>query len=242
MNILLFHLMPYADLDLEATRDYPTPWVTLPNSFYDPKKGHALYNRYLDELEYGEALGFDGLCVNEHHQTAYGIMPSPIVTAAALSRRTSKARIAILGSALPLRANPLTVAEEHAMIDVITGGRVISGFVRGVGSEYFSFGTNPVHSLERHKEAADLVIKAWTQPGPFRWEGTHYQRTAEHWLKNMDAHRDEILPLFATTYGAAQATKWWAYWRVFYLACAELWGYRRGEEWLVSHYLFRRTE
>ena len=70
MNILLFHLMPYADLDMEATKDYKTPWVTLPNSFYDPKKGHLLYNRYLDELEYGEELGFDGLCVNEHHQTA----------------------------------------------------------------------------------------------------------------------------------------------------------------------------
>ena len=85
MNVLLFHLMPYADLDLEATRDYPTSWVTLPNSFYDPKKGHALYNRYLDELELGEKMGFDGLCVNEHHQTAYGMMPSPIVTAASTS-------------------------------------------------------------------------------------------------------------------------------------------------------------
>ena len=73
----LFHLMPYADLDLEASKDFPTVWATLPNSFYDPQKGHALYNRYLDELEYGERLGFDGLCVNEHHQTAYGLMPSP---------------------------------------------------------------------------------------------------------------------------------------------------------------------
>ncbi|MFM9882274.1 MAG: flavin-dependent oxidoreductase, partial [Burkholderiales bacterium] len=70
MNVFLFHLMPYADLDLEAARKYPASWVTLPNSFYDPKKGHLLYNRYLDELEYGETLGFDGLCVNEHHQNA----------------------------------------------------------------------------------------------------------------------------------------------------------------------------
>jgi alkanesulfonate monooxygenase SsuD/methylene tetrahydromethanopterin reductase-like flavin-dependent oxidoreductase (luciferase family) len=174
MNVLLFHLMPYADIDVEEAKKYPTCWVVMPNTMYDPKKGHALYNRYLDELEYGEKLGFDGLCVNEHHQTAYGMMPSPIVTASALSRRTSKAKIAILGSALPLRNNPLTVAEEHAMIDNITGGRVISGFVRGIGAEYFSFGANPTFSHERFHEAHDLIIRAWTEPGPFEFFGKHY--------------------------------------------------------------------
>jgi alkanesulfonate monooxygenase SsuD/methylene tetrahydromethanopterin reductase-like flavin-dependent oxidoreductase (luciferase family) len=174
MNILLFHLMPYAELDLEAAKDYRAVWCDFPNSFYDPKKGHALYNRYLDELEYGEALGFDGLCVNEHHQTAYGMMPSPIVTASALSRRTTKAKIAILGSALPLRSNPLTVAEEHAMIDNITGGRLISGFVRGIGSEYHTFGVNPTLSHERFHEAHDLIVRAWTEPGPFEFFGKHY--------------------------------------------------------------------
>ena len=174
MNVLLFHLMPYADLDLGAAKDYATVWTHLPNRFYDPKKGHALYNRYLDELEYGEQLGFDGLCVNEHHQTAYGMMPSPIVTAAALARRTSKAKIAILGSALPLRTHPLTVAEEHAMIDNITGGRLISGFVRGIGAEYHTFGVNPTFSHERFHEAHDLIVRAWTEPGPFEFKSKHY--------------------------------------------------------------------
>ena len=75
--------MPYADLDLAAGRKNGTVWVTLPNRNYDPEKGHRLYNRYLDELEYGEELGFDVVAVNEHHQTAYGLMPSPIVTASA---------------------------------------------------------------------------------------------------------------------------------------------------------------
>jgi alkanesulfonate monooxygenase SsuD/methylene tetrahydromethanopterin reductase-like flavin-dependent oxidoreductase (luciferase family) len=175
MNVMLFHLMPYADLDLEAADKHPSAWATLPNRFYDPVKGHALYNRYLDELEYGEQLGFDGLCVNEHHQTAYGIMPSPIVTASALSRRTSRAKSAILGSALPLRTHPLTIAEEHAMIDNITGGRLISGFVRGIGAEYHVFGVNPTTSHERFHEAHDLIIRAWTEPGPFAFHGKHYQ-------------------------------------------------------------------
>jgi alkanesulfonate monooxygenase SsuD/methylene tetrahydromethanopterin reductase-like flavin-dependent oxidoreductase (luciferase family) len=174
MNVMLFHLMPYADLDLEASKDFPTVWATLPNRFYDPQKGHALYNRYLDELEYGERLGFDGLCVNEHHQTAYGMMPSPIVTAAALARRTSRAKIAILGSAIPLRTHPLTLAEEHAMIDNITGGRLISGFVRGIGAEYHITGVNPTISHERFHEAHDLIIKAWSEPGPFEWHSKHY--------------------------------------------------------------------
>jgi hypothetical protein len=87
MRVMMFHLMPYADLDLSVKDHYRSVWVVLPNTYFDPVKGHALYNRYLDELELGAELGFDGVCVNEHHQCAYGIMPSPVVTASALSRR-----------------------------------------------------------------------------------------------------------------------------------------------------------
>ena len=70
--------------------------------------------------------------------------------------------------------------------------------------------------------------------------GMHYSKTSEAWLQNMDKHKAEIMPLFAETYGKEQATKWWVYWRIFYLACAELWGYNNGEEWIVSHYLFTK--
>ena len=174
MQVILFHLMSYADLDFEATKDHETVWVNLPNKYFDPVKGHQLYNRYLDELEYGEVLGFDGVAVNEHHQTAYGLMPSPVVMASALARRTKKVKIAILGSALPLREHPITVAEEHAMIDVITGGRLISGFVRGIGAEYHTFGINPTISHDRFHEAHDLIVQAWTRPGPFSFTGRHY--------------------------------------------------------------------
>jgi alkanesulfonate monooxygenase SsuD/methylene tetrahydromethanopterin reductase-like flavin-dependent oxidoreductase (luciferase family) len=174
MEVVLFHLMPYADLDLEKGRANGTVWVNLPNSNFDPVKGHKLYNRYLDELEYGEELGFDAIAVNEHHQTASGLMPSPIVTASALARRTKRVKIAILGSALPLREHPLMVAEEHAMIDVISGGRLISGFVRGIGAEYHTFGVNPTFSHDRFHEAHDLIVRAWTEPGPFAFQGRHY--------------------------------------------------------------------
>jgi cyclopropane-fatty-acyl-phospholipid synthase len=69
-------------------------------------------------------------------------------------------------------------------------------------------------------------------------DGTHYQRTSEHWLDNMDAHRAEIEPILAETYGREQMRRWWVYWRVFFMSCAELWGFAKGEEWHVSHYLF----
>jgi cyclopropane-fatty-acyl-phospholipid synthase len=70
--------------------------------------------------------------------------------------------------------------------------------------------------------------------------GTHYEETSECWLKNMDRHREEIMPLLRETYGEKESVKWWNYWRVFFMACAELWGYRNGEEWHVSHYRFRK--
>ena len=100
---------------------------------------------------------------------------------------------------------------------------------------FFTGGQMPAHDLLPQFQDDLKLVADW------KINGTHYQRTAEHWLKNMDTHRAEILPLFAETYGAAHATKWWAYWRVFYMSCAELWRYRAGGEWLVSHYLFKKT-
>ena len=99
---------------------------------------------------------------------------------------------------------------------------------------FFSGGQMPAHDLLMQFQDDLKLVSDW------KVNGRHYQRTAEHWLQNMDAHRDEILSLFRDTYGPDQTTKWWAYWRTFYMACAELWGYHNGEEWLVSHYLFRK--
>jgi cyclopropane-fatty-acyl-phospholipid synthase len=99
---------------------------------------------------------------------------------------------------------------------------------------FFTGGMMPAHDLFPRCQDDLRLVESW------RVNGTHYARTAEHWLQNMDAHRAEIMPLFVATYGPGQAVKWWAYWRVFYLACAELWNFRQGGEWHVSHYLFRK--
>src|SRR5256885_13521991 len=95
MDLFMFHLMPWAYLP----PGYEGPaWVKCPNSFYDGRRGHALYNRYLDELVRAEALGFDGVCVNEHHANAYGNMPSPNLIASILARQTERMRIAVVRS------------------------------------------------------------------------------------------------------------------------------------------------
>ena len=99
MQFTFFHLMPYRPLDMTERHKHRAAWVVLPNSLYDPKKGADEYQSYIDQLVYAEKLGFDVIAVNEHHQTAYGLMPAPNLIAANLIARTSKAKIAISGRA-----------------------------------------------------------------------------------------------------------------------------------------------
>ncbi|HXG21557.1 MAG TPA: LLM class flavin-dependent oxidoreductase [Methylomirabilota bacterium] len=212
MEIYAFHLMPWPHLPADFAADkkrYPTSWVTLSNSYYDPVEGRRLYNQYLDELEYAETLGFDGVCVNEHHQNAYGTMPAPNIMAAMLARRTSRVKIAVVGNGLPLRDHPLRVAEEVAMLDVVSGGRIISGFVRGIGCEYFSLGVNPTYSMERFREAHDLIVRAWTDPGPFSWEGKHYEvRYVNVWPRPLQKPHP---PIWIPGFGSRETVDWCAH-------------------------------
>lgn len=206
MKFYMMHLMPYADLDLDYDKTYNSAWITLPNSYYDPKKGAKLYNRYLDELEYADQLGFDGVCVNEHHQNAYGLMPQPGVMAGALARRTKKVKIAILGRALPLLNNPVTVAEEFAMVDNITEGRFIAGFVRGIGAEYHAWSSNPADSHDRFHEAHDLILRAWTETGPFSFEGKHYHfEYVNLWPRPYQTPRP---PIWIPSQGSSETIEW----------------------------------
>jgi alkanesulfonate monooxygenase SsuD/methylene tetrahydromethanopterin reductase-like flavin-dependent oxidoreductase (luciferase family) len=175
MKFVFFHLMPYPYLPDDFDESYPSPSLTFPNKHFDRELGNRLYHRYLDELEHAERLGFDGIAVNEHHQTAYGLMPSPNIMAAALARRTERAQIMVLGNAIGIRGNPLRVAEEIAMIDHLTDGRLVSGFVRGIGWEYFAHSVNPTRSRDRFNEAHDLIVKAWTSEEMFQWVSPNYE-------------------------------------------------------------------
>jgi alkanesulfonate monooxygenase SsuD/methylene tetrahydromethanopterin reductase-like flavin-dependent oxidoreductase (luciferase family) len=166
--------MPWPYLPDDFQEKYDSAWVWLPNTLYDPVRGQDLYREYINTLAYADELGFDGVCVNEHHQNAYGLMPSPNVIAGALTQRTRRCKIAVIGNALPLYNPPLRVAEEFAMLDVMSGGRLIAGMVVGGGPEYFSYQRNPTYARERFREALDLIIAAWTKPGPFIWNSKHY--------------------------------------------------------------------
>ena len=112
--------------------------------------------------------------INEHHSTPSCVNVSANMTTGILGRITKQAKLLILGNILPIQDNPVQVAEQVAMADLISGGRVLSGFVRGVGVESWWANTNPVHNRERFEECHDLIMKCWTDPGPFRWEGKHY--------------------------------------------------------------------
>jgi alkanesulfonate monooxygenase SsuD/methylene tetrahydromethanopterin reductase-like flavin-dependent oxidoreductase (luciferase family) len=149
--------------------------LTFSNSHFNPALGADLYNEYLDEYEYSDEIGFDGLMLNEHHNTPTCMGAAMNLEAAILARTTKRAKIILLGNPLPIFDNPVRLAEELAEIDMISRGRLVSGFVRGTGIESWATNTNPAHNRERFQEAHDLVIKTWTTPGPFRWEGKHYQ-------------------------------------------------------------------
>jgi alkanesulfonate monooxygenase SsuD/methylene tetrahydromethanopterin reductase-like flavin-dependent oxidoreductase (luciferase family) len=174
VKFYFFHLMSWPYLPADFAEKHDSAWVWAPNSLFDPALGPDLYREYLDTLAYADELGFDGICVNEHHQTAYGLMPSPNLIAAALTQRTKRCRIAVVGNALPLYDPPQRVAEEFALLDNLSGGRLNAGMVVGGGPEYFAFQVDPTTAREKYREALDLIVKAWTTPGPFAWNSKHY--------------------------------------------------------------------
>ena len=216
MKFSFFHLMPYPYLPDDFDTAYESTSLTYPNANFDPSLGGALYARYLDELEYADQLGFDGIAVNEHHQSAYGLMPSPNLMAAALTRRTSRARIMVLGNAIGIRGNPLRVAEEIAMLDLMSGGRVDSGFVRGIGWEYFGHSINPTKSRSRFNEAHDLILKAWTSPEMFSWYGENYEyRYVNIWPRPL---QEPHPPIFIPGAGSTETMKFCAERRYTYMS------------------------
>lgn len=185
MKFTWFNLMPWPHLPEDFRQKNKSVWVDIDSTLYDPVKGHDVYNDYLDMLEYADSLGFDGIGVNEHHQNAYGLMPSPNIMAAAVSRRALNAAIVVLGNSLGLYNPPTRVAEEFAMLDVITGGRLVAGFPVGSSMDInYCYGDIPALSRERYQEAHDLIKRAWADPKPFAWNGRYTKlRYVNTWPK-----------------------------------------------------------
>jgi alkanesulfonate monooxygenase SsuD/methylene tetrahydromethanopterin reductase-like flavin-dependent oxidoreductase (luciferase family) len=176
MKVCMFHLMPYRWLPQDFDKRYHSVWVDIPSELFDPNMGNVLYNQSLDELEYAAELGYDGICVNEHHSNAYGMMPSPNLMAAALARRTRDVAIIVLGNSIALYNPPVRVAEEMAMLDCLSGGRIVAGIPVGSSADTnFAYGMTPAILRDRYYEAEELIVRAWTAAQVFSFNGRFTQ-------------------------------------------------------------------
>jgi alkanesulfonate monooxygenase SsuD/methylene tetrahydromethanopterin reductase-like flavin-dependent oxidoreductase (luciferase family) len=156
--------------------------VVVPSRLFDPKVGADLYHRYLDEWVLCDELGIN-IMTNEHHATATCADSVCTIPMAILARETKHVRLLALGMPIGNRNDPIRVAEEYAMLDVISRGRIEMGFVKGVPFEISPANTNPADLVGRFWEAHDLILKAMSShDGPFSWEGTHFQyRSVNVW-------------------------------------------------------------
>ena len=174
VQLFCWHFMAYPYLPKDFDDKYDSGWVTVPNRLWNNEKARGLYQEYIDQLAYADELGFDGLVLNEHHQNIYGLMPSPNLIAAALTQRTIRGKTVVLGNLLPLHLNPMRVAEEYAMLDQMSNGRLIAGFAPGGGPETFNYDVPSATSRGQFWEAVDLIVRAWTEDGPFAHEGRYF--------------------------------------------------------------------
>ena len=226
MKLCWFHLMPYTELPDDFREKNPGVWVNIDSDLADPAVMHTLYNDFMDELEHAAELGFDGICVNEHHSNGYGLMPSPNVIAGSLARRTRDAAIIVMGNSLALYNPPTRVAEEMAMLDCISGGRLIAGFPVGTPMDTcFAYGQNPSTLRSRYHEAHDLILKAWTTREPFVWNGRfNKQRYVNVWPRPVQKPHP---PIWIPGGGSVETWQWCA--EMDYVYCyLSYFGYKQG--------------
>ena len=197
----VFTEMPYPHLP--PADMMPNNRIAVPNSFYDPDTGFELYKKYFDIYHAADELGLD-VMVNEHHTTATCTDAVTSLSMAILARETKRARILTLGNPLAHRPDPVRVAEEMAMIDVISGGRADIGFVRGVPQEVIAVNSSAVDMRDRFWESVDLIMKAFTtHDGPFSWEGDYFHhRNVNLWPR---PYQTPHPPIWSPTTGAASA-------------------------------------
>jgi len=180
-----FSEQPYGHVTEDDLEPYESGRMHFSNTHFDPEKAHVLYNNYHEQYAWADEVGFDGIMSNEHHSSYWCMKPSVNVDAAVIAKVTKKTKIAMLGNVIALN-DPVKMAEEIAMLDCISGGRIISGFVRGTAVETLHAGISPTENRERFEEAHDLILKCWTTPGPFRWEGRHFpHRMVNPWVVPM---------------------------------------------------------
>jgi alkanesulfonate monooxygenase SsuD/methylene tetrahydromethanopterin reductase-like flavin-dependent oxidoreductase (luciferase family) len=161
-------------------RALPADWPVPPGA-YDRPAGAEAYRGMIERLQRVEALGFDWISVSEHHYSPRILTPSPIVAAAFIAAHLPRITLALLGPIVPL-SNPVRVAEEVAMLDTLARGRLVVGLLRGTTNEALTYDLDPAEARQRTDEGMELILRAWTEPEPFGWQGRHYRyRTVAIW-------------------------------------------------------------
>ena len=182
VDVYWFTQQPYIYVKDEELQKYESGRLGFPNTYFDADKAVGLYNQYHEQYAYADEVNFDGIMTNEHHSAYWNMKPSVNLDAAVISKVTKKAKIAILGNVIGA-TDPIRIAEQVAMLDCYSNGRIISGIVRGGAVETLQAGIDPTENRERFEEAHDLILKCWTTPGPFRFEGKYYQyRVVNPWV------------------------------------------------------------
>ena len=179
----------------------PFAWPT-PAGRCDREVAAMSMRRTIEAARLADELGFDWVSLSEHHYAPLMMTPNPLVMAGALSQVLKQARIALLGPLLPL-ANPVRVAEEIAMVDAMTDGRVIVLFLRGTPNEHHTYGDVAAQSRAMTQEGIQLILKAWTEDEPFAWDGEHFQfKTVSVWPRT---RQDPHPPVFGSGNSAESA-------------------------------------
>jgi alkanesulfonate monooxygenase SsuD/methylene tetrahydromethanopterin reductase-like flavin-dependent oxidoreductase (luciferase family) len=168
VKVFVFDLLPYAEHLDHLKEGSELPWP-LPKHHFKPEVAVRTYAEHLAAWEEMDRLGFDGVGFNEHHTSPYGLMNSPNLLASAVSQRTKHLKILIYGNLTPLH-DPLRLAEELAMVDCLSNGRLISGFARGIPREYKVYNVDLRESRARFEEAWEIIRRAWTEE-VFDYEG-----------------------------------------------------------------------
>ena len=176
MKFHWFAEVTYPHLPADFRERYDSAWVTPPAHLCDPLKAGETYKMFIRLMQLADQVGFDGLTVNEHHQTPLAMTPSPNLLAASLASTTQNATIVIVGNSLALYNPPTRIAEEYAYLDCLSGGRLTAGFVLGTPMDsVFAYGKPPVEMRERFEEARQLILRAWSEPEPFAFNGKYNQ-------------------------------------------------------------------
>src|SRR4029453_3223000 len=158
----------------------PAEWPVAPG-VYEPEVGRRAYVEMVERLRLVEDIGFDWVSVSEHHYSPRILSPSPIVVGAYIAAHVKRMTIAVLGPIVP-QSNPVRLAEELAMLDTLAQGRLVVGLLRGTTNEYLTYDLNPPEAREQTDEGLELILRAWTEPQPFGWQGRHFQyRTVSIW-------------------------------------------------------------